>query len=204
MAQPERSTPSRSERSRQRILRAAGEKFASVGFAKATVEDIARAASVSKGLVYVNFSGKEELLETVLETTLEEWLEVVWSQVDLETVSVRETIAFIHRASIDYARSHPVLRCILARDATRLLALVEEPAQRIREEWGGRLFEVLKRGVESGELRDDLDIWNLVDVFRLLHLAFLDRLFDPRGIDVGDPDLIEASVEVLLEGISKH
>ena len=50
MVSPERSSPSRpersrrSERSRQRILDAAGEKFASVGFAKATVEDIARAA----------------------------------------------------------------------------------------------------------------------------------------------------------------
>ena len=62
MAERERSSQSRSERSRQRILQAAGEKFASVGFAKATIEDIARAASVSKALVYLNFSGKEELL----------------------------------------------------------------------------------------------------------------------------------------------
>lgn len=203
MAEPERSSQSRSERSRQRILHAAGEKFASVGFAKATIEDIARAASVSKALVYVNFSGKEELLEVVLETTLDEWLEVIWSQVDPDALSVCETIAFIHRASIDYARNHPVLGCILARDSTRLLTLVDEPARRVREEWRQRLLELLRKGVESGELRDDVDTGHLVEVFRLLHLAFVNRLFDPRGIDVKDPALIEASIEVLLRGLSK-
>lgn len=203
MAEPERSSPSRSERSRQRILHAAGEKFASVGFAKATVDDIARAAGVSKGLVYVNFNGKEELLEAVLEVTLDKWFEVIWSEVDQGTLSVGETIAFIHHASIDYARNHPVLGCILNRDSTRLLTLVDEPARKIREEWRRRLFELFARGVESGELRDDVDIGYLVEVFRILHLAFVNRLFDPRGIDVKDPALIEASIEVLLRGISK-
>lgn len=204
MAKPERSRPSRSERSRRRILHAAGEKFASVGFAKATIEDIARAASVSKALVYVNFSGKEELLEVVLEATLDEWFEVIWSEVDHDTLNVRETIAFIHRASIDYARNHPVLGCILNRDSTRLLNLVDEPARKIREDWRRRLFELFTRGVESGELRDDLDIGHLVEVFRLLSLAFVNRLYDPRGIDVKDSGLIEASIEVLLRGISKR
>jgi len=209
MAEPERSSQNgsersrRSERSRQRILLAAGERFASVGFAKATIEDIARAASVSKALVYVNFSGKEELLEAVLKATLDEWFEVIWSEVDHDTRSVRETIAFIHRASIEYAWNHPVLGCILNRDSTRLLNLVEQPAREIGEDWRRRLVELFTRGVESGELRDDLDVGQLVEVFRLLSLAFVNRLYDPRGIDVKDTDLIEASIEVLLRGISK-
>ena len=78
-----------------------------------------------------------------------------------------------------------------------------QPAREIGEDWRRRLVELFTRGVESGELRDDLDVGQLVEVFRLLSLAFVNRLYDPRGIDVKDTDLIEASIEVLLRGISK-
>ncbi len=64
-----------------------------------------------------------------------------------------------------------------------------------------RLVELLERGVASGELQSDLDVQQVADVIRLLHMAFLDRLFDPDPINVTNPDLIEASVKVLHGGI---
>ena len=61
------------ERKRQRLLKAASSCFARLGFAKSTVEEIAKTAGISKGLVYVHFSSKEELLEAVLEESLDDW-----------------------------------------------------------------------------------------------------------------------------------
>ena len=63
----------RTERTRQRILDAAGHCFAASGYARTAVERIAVQAGVSKALVYNYFRGKEQILEAVLERTLEDW-----------------------------------------------------------------------------------------------------------------------------------
>ncbi len=51
---------------RQALLAAALEVFVDKSFAAARMDDIARAASLSKGTVYLYFSSKEELFEAVL------------------------------------------------------------------------------------------------------------------------------------------
>ena len=76
----------RAERKRQRILDAAAHCFAASGFSKATVEEIAGAAGVSKALVYHHFRGKEAIFEELLERTLTEWAQV--SEIETPNASV--------------------------------------------------------------------------------------------------------------------
>lgn len=194
----------RAERKRQRILEAAGRCFARDGFAKATVEEIARQAGVSKGLVYVHFESKDELLEAVLEETLREWREVTSKDVEREAVGALETIAVIHRSSIRFARSRPVLRTILARDARLLLHPGDARTRASMAEWREGLIEILRSGIDAGEIRPDLDVERTADVIRLLHLSFLDRLFTPGVIDTGDETLVSTSIDVLLNGLARR
>jgi AcrR family transcriptional regulator len=201
--QQQAQSTERAERTRRRILEAAGRCFADLGFAKATVEEIARAAGVSKALVYVHFRGKEELLEAVFEATLDEWGAFTWSEVERDgTSSIAAAIAIMHRASIDYARDHPLLRSIMNRESAIALAPHLRPlGRRAQERWRERLVGLIEAGIESGELRADLAPGQVADVVRLLHLAFLDRLFDPEPINVASPELIETSMKVLHGGI---
>ena len=55
------------EGSRARVLDAAAEVFARHGFARATIDEIAREAGLSKGSVYWNFDSKDELFGALLE-----------------------------------------------------------------------------------------------------------------------------------------
>ena len=55
------------EGSRARVLGAAAEVFARHGFARATIDEIAREAGLSKGSVYWNFASKDELFGALLE-----------------------------------------------------------------------------------------------------------------------------------------
>ncbi len=50
---------------RERILRAAIDVFAESGYFNAKVSDIAKAAGVADGTIYLYFDGKEELLTTI-------------------------------------------------------------------------------------------------------------------------------------------
>lgn len=64
---PRRLTKAESQaRTRARLLKAAEKVFADKGFGAASLEDIAVEAGVTKGAVYSNFAGKEELVATLL------------------------------------------------------------------------------------------------------------------------------------------
>lgn len=52
------------------ILAAALEQFVTHGYSASRIEDIARAAGVTKGTLYLYFSGKEDILKNVVSTVL--------------------------------------------------------------------------------------------------------------------------------------
>ncbi|HKK27506.1 MAG TPA: TetR/AcrR family transcriptional regulator [Gemmatimonadota bacterium] len=59
------------EASREAILRGALEVFGETGFHRATVEEVARRAGVSKGLIYNYFESKTALLEAIVRERME-------------------------------------------------------------------------------------------------------------------------------------
>ena len=68
------SQASRTERidKRDALLRAAIDTFAARGFFNAQVADVARAAGVAAGTVYLYFRGKDDLLISIFERTMKE------------------------------------------------------------------------------------------------------------------------------------
>lgn len=59
----------------QNIVNAAAELFIEVGYLNVTIEQIAKRANISKGLLYNYFSGKEELLKYIIDQILLEMSE---------------------------------------------------------------------------------------------------------------------------------
>jgi AcrR family transcriptional regulator len=70
------------EATRQRVVDAARTHFADHGLAGARIDSIAALAHTSKERIYANFRTKEELFQTVLATSVEEWLTAVPFTVD--------------------------------------------------------------------------------------------------------------------------
>jgi TetR/AcrR family fatty acid metabolism transcriptional regulator len=69
-ARVEHTAPIRRGDKRERILRAASEVFAEHGFTRAQVADVARAAGVAAGTVYLYFDNKDALLVSIFEQTM--------------------------------------------------------------------------------------------------------------------------------------
>ena len=57
---------------REAILKAATEVFARNGYFSSKVSDIAKAAGVADGTVYLYFKSKEEILHSIFDRTMEE------------------------------------------------------------------------------------------------------------------------------------
>ena len=65
----------RRDEKRERILAGAVEAFAAHGFHRARVSDVAKAAGVADGTIYLYFENKDELLARIFEQTLERFWE---------------------------------------------------------------------------------------------------------------------------------
>lgn len=193
----------RAERTRQRILVAAGHCFSSAGYAKTTVEAIAARAGVSKGIVYHHFRGKEQILERVLASTLSEWSEV--SQLDQELareVGVLEAIADVQRRAMTFARENPMARSLLQVDHQILLTVagsreVRESIERHRR----NVAEALRLGIETGEVRSTIDPVVAADVLHTHQMGLIDQLLDPNGIEVNEA-LIDCGLDILFHGMA--
>ncbi len=191
------------QRKRERILESATLLFARQGFHKTTVDEIAQLASISKGLVYVHFPSKEDLLEAVLAQASSEWVQATRAEHRDLSHGVAERIANIHRASCHYAQANPILRGILAQDPRLLLPTHRDVGAPVLKRYREDLEQLLQVGIERGEVRSDLDARHTAEAIGLLHLALIEDLFvSPTGRSAKHQEhLVEATIELILNGI---
>src|SRR2546428_11857278 len=102
---------------RQRILRAAIEVFAQSGYFNAKVSEIAKAAAVADGTIYLYFDGKEDLLTTIFREQTRNYLQSLERDMaPMRSAEDRIRIAIRHHlASLGRERSLD----ILAQEETR-------------------------------------------------------------------------------------
>ena len=95
------------------IEQAATELFAQRGYAATTVEDIARAAGVTKPMLYRHFESKQELCIALLERYRDELVRAPLARFDPDAGDAHAQLVVMTEAWLEHARSHPA--------ATRLL-----------------------------------------------------------------------------------
>jgi AcrR family transcriptional regulator len=191
------------QRKRERILAAAEELFAAQGFAKTTVDEIAAAAGVSKGLLYSHYVSKEELLSAVWSRQVDAWTEATRTGVKLAPGSTADAIGDVLGVSVRYARANPLLRRILAQDPGSLLPHQREGVAAFARRYRDQLEPILARGVASGELRPGLDVARAAELVWLLHFALIRELFvgPERGWRADGDDLLRTAVDLVVAGL---
>lgn len=187
---------------KDRILDAAGRLFAENGYAKTTVDEIASLAGISKGLVYVHFPSKEEILAQVLWNAGTEWLALGRVAVEENPGSVCQAIGQWYRSSFHYARSHPILCSILAQDSGLNLPGDEDVLRPLLQAYTDLLEELLQKGLEQGELHRDLDARKAAESIRILIQGLICEVFlAPDRPDEEIEELLEASIQLTVSGI---
>jgi AcrR family transcriptional regulator len=82
-----RQRPTRAQ-TRQRLLQAAGEVFARRGYDRASLDEVATAAGLTKGAVYSSFAGKDDLFYALMRERIDERLALATGAVERQaTVS---------------------------------------------------------------------------------------------------------------------
>ena len=173
-ATPRHTSRARIEAKESSILDAAERIFAKAGFDGAKVSDIARAASVAEGTVYLYYKNKQDLLAGVVGR--------FWTQLTLGAEAAIDPKATTVEQLEKLGRYH--LNSILEQFEVVSLTYRARPQQeqdldQVREYV--RVFDhIMQRGVDRGELPKHTPIGQLRDVF-FGTLEFSARTLKLRG-----------------------
>ncbi|MBB4377509.1 transcriptional regulator, TetR family [Bradyrhizobium sp. Rc3b] len=144
---------------RRQILDGARKVFMDLGFDGASMGEIARAAQVSKGTLYVYFADKSALFEAILEQEALQFGQVVFNfdpARDAETTLREFGRAYIHLLCRPGGGS--AIRTVMA-IAERMPDVGRRYYARVLDKTINRLSDYLKIHVASGDLRiDDCDL----------------------------------------------
>ena len=155
---PERKPRTDAQRNRERILEVAKEAFTRSG-ANASLDDIAKQAGVGPGTLYRHFPTREELLKAVYRAELEKLAaaEQKFAQTMPPVAALRAWLLMFVDAIAAKQLIAPALNTLLGDPKKVFEASYAKMHQAIQA--------LVKRAVESGEIRSDLDP---VDLLRAL------------------------------------
>ncbi|MGO4257791.1 TetR/AcrR family transcriptional regulator [Marmoricola sp. RAF53] len=187
---------------REELLAIAAGLFAERGFKNTTVRDIADAAGILSGSLYHHFDSKESMVDELLDT----FQTALWEKYDEITASdltPKGKLEAIVRASFDAIDHHHSEVAIFQSDAAYLTTFerfgyLNERNLKFRTLWLG----LLEAGVESGELRADLDV-ELVYRFLRDTVWVAVRWYRPGG-SLTPADVADQYLTILLEGIAQN
>ena len=188
------------------IARAALELFVTKGFAATKLEDVAKAAGVSKGLPYLYFKNKEELFKAVIVEAIGEPLVRANELVDAFEGTTEELLRELMAKFRDFAESPlgGVIKLILAEAGN-----FPEVAQFYCSNFdvrGRELFaKTLRRGVARGEFRpiDDIEMTAIILAQPLaMHAVWLRSIAPYDETQPVDSDRFYAAyIDFVLKGL---
>ena len=171
---------------RAQIAQCAAEAIAEVGYADASMAEIARRAGVAKSVVSYHFSDKEGLMGAVLRTALATYAKFMESRMSGAT-SVSDKLRAYLTGTADYVLEHRSLHVAVieiafnatSADGRPLVATMPLQAPEPSVE------DILRQGQRDGELRE-FDVGMVAGVMRsaITHAMVMRQRADP-GTDLG-------------------
>jgi TetR/AcrR family fatty acid metabolism transcriptional regulator len=141
---------------RERILDAAVKVFAKEGFYNAKVAQIAHAAGVADGTIYLYFKSKDELLISLFEDRMERVNANLREAIEA-TPSAIERLRKIVRLHLELVESNPHMAEVVTVELRQSAKFIKEYANPKFREFLRLIARAISDGQATGELRDDLE-----------------------------------------------
>ncbi len=182
-------TTERREREKQQrrddILRTAQTLFFGKGFRDTTIDDIARAAELSRGTIYLYFQSKEEIYATVME----KGLEILHGRIAASYQADQDPLTNLlagHDAFMQFHDEYSEFYNVLMLDKMQIADLLP-PALKARIDAKSLqmvqgIAQVLEEGVRTGFFRP-MPVWETAFLQMGMALGFA-QMFDEHGSDL--------------------
>ncbi len=182
-----------------RILQGAREKFFQHGFSKVTMDELAADLGMSKKTIYKHFPNKIRMLEEVMQLTLREIKTGLESYLYDDSLPIleklRKLLTFIPANAIRFL-NRPFLQ-----DVQKHAPEVWQQIETFRKEMiQTRFAHLLNQGVEQGIFRPDLDQRLVV----MAYLTTVQNLITPEtliNLPLTPQQVFDSMIKLLFEGL---
>lgn len=181
------------------ITEAAFSAFAENGYAGTKVEEVAKRAGISKGLLYLYFRTKEDLFKAVVRSVVVSRVQALIETGELTELSSEEflrgpMLAFMQ--SVPGSRVAVVIRLLLA-EGTRHPDLVDFYRENVVDRGLNAIRHFVERGVERGEFRRSA-VTDMPHLFiaPVMLSTIWKLLFTNRSLDTDK--LIETQLDMII------
>jgi AcrR family transcriptional regulator len=187
------------------ITEAAMETFAEKGYAAARVEDVARRAGISKGLLYLYFKTKEELFKAVIRSFVSPRLDTLTETIATTDLSAEE---FLRGPFLEFARSLPAsparkLVRLMVAEGPRHPDLIKWYWENVVSRGIDAIRSVIERGVRAGDFRASaLDDFPHLLVAPIVFSMLWQQLFEPHSALDTDA-FLEGHVDLVIAAIRR-
>lgn len=187
----------KSERTRKMIIEKSAPLFNQNGFSGTSMSDILQATGLTKGGVYGNFSGKEELALEAFEWNKDRLFDALHDRVSKKREALDKLRTFFKAHGLvilEFPGGCPVLNSAI--DADTSFPELKKRVQGAMQVWVDYLERVIRIGIQKGEVRAGVDAdriaRNLVAI--LEGAVFMGRLLE-------EPEAYKEVVEHILRVI---
>ena len=204
----QRGSSKMGEKTRQEILVAAMQEFASKGFSGARVDDIVAKTSTTKPMVYYHFGSKEKLYAAVMEAAYGGTRKKE-QDLHLDELPPGRAMRKLVEVTFDHHADHPeYVRLISAeniemgRHISGRPSLVELNAIAL-----DTVRRVLERGERDGTFRPGLDPWHLHFMISALCFMRVSNRYSMRAVferDLWDPQDVPRQREMIVETVLRY
>jgi AcrR family transcriptional regulator len=185
------------------ITKAALAAFAEKGYAATRVDEVAKRAGVSKGLLYLYFKTKEDLFKAVIRSFLSPRIDALISNIEETELSAEE---FLRGPFLAFAKSLPrspakILVRLMIAEGPKHPDLIAWYWDNVVSRALAALHSLIERGVDNGEFRESaLNEFPQLLVTPVLFSVVWLNIFQPHS-SLDTDRFIEAHVEMVLDSI---
>lgn len=140
---------------RERILKAGVNVFARRGFYSAKVSEIARAAGVADGTIYLYFRNKDEILLSIFEQEMSRFITVVENETGGEESGL-DKIRKLVRVHLGFVKKNPDLAQVFQLELRQSNKFIKKYDGSKLKEYLDLIGKFIKQGQREGSLRTDL------------------------------------------------
>lgn len=196
---------------RDNIASVASELFAERGISATSMDDIAKAAGYSKATLYVYFENKEEIVSILVLDSMKKLCSYISSTLQLQT-STRAKYDLICRELTRYQDEYPfyfkiMLDKINVNFENQDFFPEEKESYEIGEEINKMIKGLLLSGIESGDLRRDIELmptsfscWGMLS--GLILLAANKKDYIQKTMDMSRNEFLQHGFNMIYQSIA--
>ena len=143
---------------RARILEAAIQAFSRDGYHQTRISDIAKAANVADGTVYLYFDGKKDLLSRIFEDRMSHSLARGREEMG-RIVGAAAKLRRIIELHLEDLGENPELATVFQIELRHSSRFMELYSRSYLRDYFQLIAGILEEGQKQGEIRADLDVW---------------------------------------------